>query len=109
MMFDIVDYGEWCNGKRLIGISFVGTLFVFKLGLVFGGVFIGWMLVYGGYDAVEKAQNSVTISIIIALFTIVSAICYLLSAIIVKRYYLFTTYNLKIVMEQLVQGKRRCQ
>ncbi|MBE0839292.1 glycoside-pentoside-hexuronide family transporter, partial [Escherichia coli] len=57
----------------------------------------------------EKAQNSATISIIIALFTIVPAICYLLSAIIAKRYYSLTTHNLKTVMEQLAQGKRRCQ
>ena len=61
------------------------------------------------YDAAEKAQNSATISIIIALFTIVPAICYLLSAIIAKRYYSLTTHNLKTVMEQLAQGKRRCQ
>ena len=109
MMSDTVDYGEWCNGKRLTGISFAGTLFVLKLGLAFGGALIGWMLAYGGYDAAEKAQNSVTISIIIALFTIVPAICYLLSAIIAKRYYSLTTHNLKTVMEQLAQGKRRCQ
>ncbi len=25
MMSDTVDYGEWCNGKRLTGISFAGT------------------------------------------------------------------------------------
>ena len=37
MMSDTVDYGEWCNGKRLTGISFAGTLFVLKLGLAFGG------------------------------------------------------------------------
>ncbi len=43
----------------------------------------------------KKAQNSATISIIIALFTIVPAICYLLSAIIAKRYYSLTTHNLK--------------
>ncbi|HAJ1870611.1 TPA: glycoside-pentoside-hexuronide family transporter [Escherichia coli] len=109
MMSDTVDYGEWCNGKRLTGISFAGTLFVLKLGLAFGGALIGWMLAYGGYDAAEKAQNSATISIIIALFTIVPAICYLLSAIIAKRYYSLTTHNLKTVMEQLAQGKRRCQ
>ncbi|MEW0493298.1 hypothetical protein, partial [Klebsiella aerogenes] len=42
-------------------------------------------------------------------FTIVPAICYLLSAIIAKRYYSLTTHNLKTVMEQLAQGKRRCQ
>ncbi|MFL7103348.1 MFS transporter [Escherichia coli] len=109
MMSDTVDYGEWCNGKRLTGISFAGTLFVLKLGLAFGGALVGWMLAYGGYDAAEKAQNSATISIIIALFTIVPAICYLLSAIIAKRYYSLTTHNLKTVMEQLAQGKRRCQ
>ncbi len=51
----------------------------------------------------KKAQNSATISIIIALFTIVPAICYLLSAIIAKRYYSLTTHNLKTVMEQLAQ------
>ncbi len=120
MMSDTVDYGEWCNGKRLTGISFAGTLFVLKLGLAFGGALIGWMLAYGGYDAAEKAQNSATISIIIALFTIVPAICYLLSAIIAKRYYAIIAKRyysltktvmeqLKTVMEQLAQGKRRCQ
>ncbi|ENI7112365.1 hypothetical protein ABZP07_002790 [Escherichia coli] len=32
-----------------------------------------------------------------------------MSAIIAKRYYSLTTHNLKTVMEQLAQGKRRCQ
>lgn len=47
MMSDTVDYGEWCNGKRLTGISFAGTLFVLKLGLALGGALIGWMLAGG--------------------------------------------------------------
>ncbi|MCL7667278.1 MFS transporter, partial [Klebsiella pneumoniae] len=84
MMSDTVDYGEWCNGKRLTGISFAGTLFVLKLGLAFGGALIGWMLAYGGYDSAEKGQNSATISIIIALFTSVPAICFFLIATIAK-------------------------
>ncbi|UMX61624.1 hypothetical protein MJ391_27600 [Escherichia coli] len=79
-------------------------------GWLFGGALIGWMLAYGGYDAAEKAQNSATISIIIALFTIVPAICYLLSAIIAKH---FTTHSrrtiLKTVMERAGPGRRRCQ
>lgn len=58
MMSDTVDYGEWCNGKRLTGISFAGTLFVLKLGLAFGGALIGWMLAYGGYDAAEKRRTA---------------------------------------------------
>ncbi len=41
----------------------------------------------------QKKRRTVTISIIIALFTIVPAICYLLSAIIAKRYYSLTTHN----------------
>jgi GPH family glycoside/pentoside/hexuronide:cation symporter len=86
MMSDTVDYGEWRNGKRLTGISFAGTLFVLKLGLALGGALIGWMLAGGGYNAAASSQNSATISIIIALFTIVPAICYLLSAIIAKRF-----------------------
>ncbi len=107
MMSDTVDYGEWCNGKRLTGISFAGTLFVLKLGLALGGAMIGWMLAGGGYDAAAKTQNSVTLSIIIALFTLVPAFCYLLSAIIAKRFYLLKTPLMNHILEQVAQGKRR--
>lgn len=104
MMFDIVDYGEWCNGKCLIGISFVGILFVFKLGLVLGGVLIGWMLVGGGYDVVVKIQNSVIFIIIIVLFIFVLVVCYLLSVVIVKCYYMLKMLFLKKMMVELVEG-----
>ncbi|MGK9174792.1 glycoside-pentoside-hexuronide family transporter [Yokenella regensburgei] len=107
MMSDTVDYGEWRNGKRLTGISFAGTLFVLKLGLALGGALIGWMLAGGGYDAAASSQNSTTISIIIALFTIVPAICYLLSAIIAKRFYTLKTPFLIKMMAELAQGARR--
>lgn len=106
MMSDTVDYGEWRNGKRLTGISFAGTLFVLKLGLALGGALIGWMLAGGGYDAAAKAQNGATISIIIALFTLVPAICYLLSAVIAKRYYTLKTPYLRTILDQLAQGAR---
>ncbi|ENH5129291.1 hypothetical protein ABV746_004687, partial [Salmonella enterica] len=68
---------------------------------------IGWMLAGGGYDAAAKTQNSATISIIIALFTIVPAICYLLSAAIAKRYYTLKSPFLKTILEQLAQGAHR--
>jgi len=107
MMSDTVDYGEWCNGKRLTGISFAGTLFVLKLGLAIGGALIGWALAGGGYDAAAKTQNSTTITIIVALFTLVPAGCYFLSAIIAKRYYTLKTPFLVKIMDQLAQGVRR--
>lgn len=109
MMSDTVDYGEWCNGKRLTGISFAGTLFVLKLGLALGGAMIGWMLAAGGYDAGAKTQNADTINIIIALFTLVPAACYLLSAIIAKRYYTLKTPYLRKIMADIAQGARRNQ
>ena len=109
MMSDTVDYGEWRNGKRLTGISFAGTLFVLKLGLALGGAMIGWMLAGGGYDAAAKVQNPTTISIIIALFTIVPAICYLLSAIVAKRFYTLKTPFLVKMMAELASGAHRTQ
>ncbi|WP_426446610.1 glycoside-pentoside-hexuronide family transporter [Siccibacter colletis] len=109
MMSDTVDYGEWRNGKRLTGISFAGTLFVLKLGLAIGGALIGWMLAGGGYNAAATTQNSATISIIIALFTIVPAICYLISAVVAKRYYTLKTPYLTSIMSQLADSARRNQ
>ncbi len=109
MMSDTVDYGEWTNGKRLTGISFAGTLFVLKLGLALGGAMIGWMLAGGGYDAAAKTQNSATISIIIGLFTLAPAVCYVLSAIIAKRYYTLKTPFLTKILGELAQGARRNQ
>lgn len=109
MMSDTVDYGEWTNGKRLTGISFAGTLFVLKLGLALGGAMIGWMLAGGGYDAAAKTQNSATISIIIGLFTLAPAVCYVLSAIIAKRYYTLKTPFLTKILRELAQGARRNQ
>lgn len=109
MMSDTVDYGEWRNGKRLTGISFAGTLFVLKLGLALGGAMIGWMLAAGGYDAAAKTQNADTINIIIALFTLVPAACYLLSAIIARRYYTLKTPYLRKIMADIAQGARRNQ
>jgi GPH family glycoside/pentoside/hexuronide:cation symporter len=65
------------------------------------------MLAGGGYNAAASSQNSATISIIIALFTIVPAICYLLSAIIAKRFYTLKTPFLVKMMAELAQGARR--
>jgi len=109
MMSDTVDYGEWRNGKRLTGISFAGTLFVLKLGLALGGALIGWMLAGGGYDASAHTQNNATITIIIALFTIVPGICYLLSAIIAKRFYTLKTPLLRNILNELSQSARSHQ
>lgn len=104
MMSDTVDYGEWRNGKRLTGISFAGTLFVLKLGLAVGGALIGWMLAGGGYQAGANTQNPATLTIIVALFTLIPGFCYLLSALVAKRYYTLKTPLLNTILAALAQN-----
>jgi len=109
MMSDTVDYGEWNDGKRLTGISFAGTLFVLKLGLALAGAMIGWMLAGAGYQSGAATQNAATMTSIIALFTLVPAVCYLLRAIICKRYYNLRTPLLRRILDVVAQGIRRNQ
>lgn len=101
MMSDTVDYGEWKYGKRLTGVSFAGTLFVLKLGLALGGAMIGWILAGAGYVPNAETQSGATLSSIVALFTIVPGICYLLSAWISARYYRLRTPFLKRILIEL--------
>jgi GPH family glycoside/pentoside/hexuronide:cation symporter len=107
MMSDTVDYGEWKGGKRLTGISFAGTLFVLKLGLALGGALIGWMLAGAGYQSGAATQNSATIMSIIALFTLVPAACYFLSALIAARLYTLRTPFINRILKELADGVRR--
>ena len=65
------------------------------------------MLAGGGYNAGSSSQNSATISIIIAWFPIVPAVCYLLSAIVATRFYALKTPFLFRMMAELAQGARR--
>ncbi|UMQ02557.1 MFS transporter [Escherichia coli] len=60
MMSDTVDYGEWCNGKRLTGTGFcwhaVCAQASFSAALLSAGC---WLM---ADMMAEKAQNSATIS-----------------------------------------------
>lgn len=104
MMSDTVDYGEWRNGKRLTGISFAGTLFVLKLGLALGGAMIGWVLAGAGYQAGASGQNDHTLLSVVALFTLVPAVCYLLSAIVAQRYYTLRTPFMDRILHELASA-----
>lgn len=99
MMSDTVEYGEWKYGKRLTGISFAGTLFVLKLGLALGGAIIGWVLAGVNYQAGAATQAPLALQGIVALFTIVPALTYLLSAFISRSYTLRLDFLNKILTE----------
>jgi len=46
---DTADYGEWKFGRRATGLVMAASLFALKLGLAFGGTFVGWLLAYHGF------------------------------------------------------------
>lgn len=48
---DTADYGEWKFGRRATGLIMAASLFALKLGLAFGGTFVGWILEYHGFMA----------------------------------------------------------
>ena len=56
---DTADYGEWKFGRRATGLIMAASLFALKLGLAFGGTFVGWILQYHGFVAnVEQTGES---------------------------------------------------
>lgn len=109
MMSDTVDYGEWKEGKRLTGISFAGTLFVLKLGLALGGALIGWWLAGAGYQSGSPTQNTSTITAIIALFTLIPGVCYLISALVARSLYGLRSPMMKRILADLATGAHRTQ
>lgn len=56
---DTADYGEWKYGRRATGLIMAASLFALKLGLAFGGTFVGWILEYHGFIAnVEQTEGA---------------------------------------------------
>lgn len=84
LMADVDDYGEWKTGKRITGISFSGNLFFLKLGLAVAGALVGWLLAIYGYKANVAIQSDRAILGITLLFTIIPAVCYLITAGVVR-------------------------
>ena len=57
---DTADYGEWKFGRRATGLVMAASLFALKLGLAFGGTFVGWILGYHGFVSnVVQTESSV--------------------------------------------------
>ncbi len=57
---DTADYGEWKFGRRATGLIMAASLFALKLGLAFGGTFVGWILDYHGFVSnVAQTESAV--------------------------------------------------
>ena len=82
---DVADYSEWRNKRRATGLVMAASLFSLKIGLTFGGAFVGWMLAYYGFVA-NQAQTTVTMSGIVMLLTVYPAIFGILGGILMLFY-----------------------
>ncbi len=102
---DTADYGEWKFGRRATGLIMAASLFALKLGLAFGGTFVGWILEYHGFIA-NVEQTEETMYGIRMLMSFYPAIFGILGGLVMVFYPLKNSVMLKIEDELL---KRRAE
>ncbi|MGB9096293.1 glycoside-pentoside-hexuronide (GPH):cation symporter [Erwinia sp.] len=86
MMSDVVDYGEYTQGKRMDGTIFSTLLSILKMGMAVSGAIVGWTLGLSGYIPHAEMQNPVAMSAIVALFSLVPGVLSILSALTLRWY-----------------------
>lgn len=86
MMSDVVDYGEFKQGKRMDGTVFSTLLAVLKMGMAISGAIVGWTLGLSGYVAQAAQQQPSAMMAIVALFSVVPGVLALLSAAAMRGY-----------------------
>ena len=60
---DAADYGEWKFGRRATALIMAASLFMLKLGLTFGGAFVGWILELHNFVALEQQSDEAILGI----------------------------------------------
>lgn len=78
MVIDCMDYGEYKIGKRIEGVLGGVQSFMCKIGNGLGVAFSGIMLSMSGYVGTAGAQTRGAINMIIALATIIPAVCFVI-------------------------------
>jgi glycoside/pentoside/hexuronide:cation symporter, GPH family len=73
---DTADYGEWKFGRRATGLIMAASLFALKLGLTFGGAFVGWLLSLHGFEplAVQSGETILGIRLLMSVYPAVFGI-----------------------------------
>ena len=57
MVADTLEYGEWKDGFKTVGMGNAAISAAQKLGLGLGQVVLGWILAFGGYDGAAAVQS----------------------------------------------------
>ncbi len=100
MMSDVVDYGEFKQGKRMDGTVFSTLLAILKMGMAVSGAVVGWTLGLSGYVPQAAQQNAAAMMSIIALFSLIPGVLSLCSALAMRWYKLNDA-----TMKQINQSK----
>lgn len=102
MVFDVVDYEESCSGCCFDGLVFFIYLFSLKIGLVIGGVVVGWILVYVNYFVSSSVQLVEVFIIIKILFCVVLVVFYV-GMFIMLLFYKFIDVCVEVISWQLIK------
>ncbi|MCG8557923.1 MAG: MFS transporter [Proteobacteria bacterium] len=84
-MAEVTDYGELKNKRRLDGLISSFTLFSLKVGLALGGGLATHLLAGYGYLSGGVDQSAETVSGILVVFTLVPAVGFVATAVILQR------------------------
>ncbi|MBO9489737.1 MFS transporter [Endozoicomonas sp. G2_1] len=84
-MADVTDYGELKNNRRLDGLISSFTIFSLKVGLAIGGAFATYMLTVYGYQSGGVDQSQETVSGILTVFTLLPAVGFIITGIVIYR------------------------
>ena len=107
MYADTADLIEWEHGRRLTGLVYAGVLFAIKMGVAFGGAFIGWLLAWYGFVPNEDPSDKAVLGIRIA-FAIVPALISFLAVISLLMYRL-TDKKVIEIEEELKVRRSACE
>jgi GPH family glycoside/pentoside/hexuronide:cation symporter len=101
---DTADYGEWKFRRRATGLIMAASLFALKLGLAFGGTFVGWILEYHGFVS-NAAQTESTLSGIKLLMSFYPAAFGVIGGLVMIYYPLKNSVMLKIEEDLVARRK----
>lgn len=86
MVADTLEYGEWKDGFKTVGMGNAAISAAQKLGLGIGQVVMGWILAFGGYDGAAAAQSESAKAAISFMYNWLPAIMIVVTFIIMLTY-----------------------
>ena len=90
LLLNTIEYGEQLTGVRSNQSIVSASSFMSKIGAGLGGAMIGWLLSYGGYEAVKTIQGPGVLNTITAIYYLMPMAAAVLSSVLISMYKLDT-------------------